>query len=160
MKRFCLVVSILLCVGYVACNKVSGPANGKSVQPNNNLDSLVSMSATINADIWHTDSAYGYKVQSSGNDSTVVNLMITAINKNYGNPGSTITFNIDHYTGIAKYNINPPFVKATYFIGNERHFATYGDINITSNSYFALIGTFYFQADSFSINGEFNVAMP
>jgi hypothetical protein len=159
MKRIALIAFALLFIVFAACKKTSGPADGNSVQPNNNLDSLVSMSATINGTLWQTDSAFGYKVRSSANDSTVVNLIITAVRKDNGNP-STITFNIVHYNGLAKYTIAPPAVTATYYIGTERHFATYGDINVVSNSNYSLIGNFYFVADGFSVNGDFNVALP
>ncbi|MCW3123200.1 MAG: hypothetical protein JWQ38_2692 [Flavipsychrobacter sp.] len=159
MKRSVIFIIVLLCVAWGACKKASGPANGKSVQLDNNRDSLVNMNAAVNGNGWHTDSAFGYKVRSSGNDSSASGMMITAVNKNNGNP-STITFFINNYKGLARYSINPPFVTATYYLGTTRHYATYGDVNFTSNANYSLIGDFYFLADSFSINGSFNVALP
>ena len=159
MKRYAVIIAVLLCALIGACKKAKGPANGKSIQQDNNRDSLVNMNASINGNSWHTDSAFGYKVLSSGNDSSVTNLMITAVNKNNGNP-STITFVINNYTGLTKYAINPPQVTATYYEGTIRHYATYGDVNFTSNANYSLIGDFYFQADSFYVNGTFNVATP
>ncbi len=159
MKRYFVIIAILVCAAVGACKKAKGPANGNSIQQDNNRDSLVNMSAAINGNSWHTDSAFGYKVLSSDNDSSVSNLMITAVNKNNGHP-STITFVVNNYKGLAKYAINPPQVTATYYEGTVRHYATYGDVNFISNANYSLIGDFYFQADSFYVNGTFNVATP
>lgn len=160
MKRPVFIVSILIClVAYGACKKAKGPANGKSVQPNNNLDSLVFMTAAINGNSWTADSVFGYRVKSSGNDSGISNLMITALRKDNGHP-TTINFVVSNYKGVAKYIVNPPVVTATYYEGTVRHYATYGDVNIISNSDYSLIGNFYFIADSISVSGDFNVAMP
>ncbi len=159
MKKLLILSSVMLAVGYGACKKPSGPANGNSVQPNNNLDSLVFMTAAINGTDWKADSVFGYRVKNSGNDSGKVNLMITAISKGNGDP-STIVFNIYNYTGPQKYIINPPYVTATYYKGTTRFYATYGDVNITSNANYSLIGDFYFSADIYNVNGSFNVAMP
>ena len=144
---------------FIACKKTKGPANGKSVQPNNNLDSTVSMSALINGINWQTDSAFGYNVKHSGNDSGMVNLMITATNKNKG--VSTITINITNYNGPNTYAVNPPLNTATYYIGNYRHYASHGQIIIGSDTAYALKGTFTFIADTITVaNGVFNVALP
>jgi len=143
-----------------ACKKAKGPANGNSVQPNHNLDSNVSMNAIINGANWHTDSAFGYNVKYSGNDSAKSNLMITAINGN-NSPVTTITFNITNFTGPATYKINPPYTSATYYFGSSRHFAKNGQIVIASDTGYALIGTFNFEADTIDVaNGSFNVALP
>lgn len=150
---------MLLCL-FFACKKVSGPANGNSVQPNNHLDSTVAVSASINGAPWQTDSAFGYNVKHSGNDSGVSNLLITATTyKSY--PPSTITFNITNYTGPNEYPVNPPTNTAIYYIGNARNFATKGTITVTSDTAYALKGTFTFDADTFTVsNGAFNVALP
>src|SRR4051794_18010848 len=108
MKRLVLAAVVLLFLIGNACKKAKGPANGKSVQPNNSLDTNVSISATINGIKWQTDSAFGYFVKTSGNDSGVVNLMITATKKLNNSP-TTITMNIYNYTGPNTYMINPPF---------------------------------------------------
>jgi hypothetical protein len=160
MKRYFIAVPILLFLAFLACKKAPGPANGKSVHQNNNLDSNVAMSALINGENWHTDSVYGYRVASSGADSSV-SLMITATQKNPNGPASTIVFNISHYQGVTTYPINPPNISATYYRGNERHFATSGQIIFTSDTAYALVGIFYFIADSFMVEqGAINVARP
>ncbi len=160
MKRLIISIPIFVCIAFGACKKVHGPANGKSVQLNNNLDSTVTMNAAINGDLWHTDSAFGYIVKPAGNDSTLQSLSITAEQKLNGN-STTIAFTINTYTGPNTYIINPPFNTATYYVGTERHYATTGQIVIASDTAYALIGTFNFKADGFFIdNGQFNVAKP
>src|ERR1019366_580119 len=126
--------------------KVKGPTNGNSVQPNNNLDSTVSMSAMINGINWQTDSAFGYNVKHAGNDSGGVNLLITATNKNHG--VSSITINITNYSGPNTYPVNPPLNTASYYLGNFRHYATHGQIIVKSDSAYAIRGTFTFIADT------------
>ncbi len=146
--------------GMPACKKAKGPANGNSVQPNNNLDSTVGMTATINGRDWKSDSAYGYFVLKSGNDSSNVNLMITATQK-LNDTARTITFNINNYTGPNSYTINPPFNTATYYVGNFRHFSDSGIVIVASDTAYGLRGTFYFKADTFTIAaGRFDVAIP
>ncbi|MFI5195929.1 MAG: hypothetical protein ACHQD8_02475 [Chitinophagales bacterium] len=160
MRRLFVVIAVMLLVSFAACKKVKGPANGNSVQPNNNLDSLVSMSAMINGHLWQTDSAFGSYVMLSGNDSGVVNLMITATRKK-NDSVSTIVFHITNFTGINTYTINPPANTATYYLGNMRHYATSGAIIVTNDSGSSLIGTFHFAADTISVsNGTFNVSLP
>lgn len=152
---FCLATCML------ACAKVSGPANGNSVQPNNRLDSTISVSALINGQQWQTDSAYSYRVVPSNNDSGKYNLLITATkNVSFGGP-STFTLIISNYAGPNTYPINPPVNTATYYAGAERHFATSGEIVVASDSPYAVIGTFNFIADSTHIEyGAFNVPVP
>jgi len=160
MKRLFVVGIVLLFVAAGACKKAKGPANGKSVQPNNNLDSNVLMTAVINAVKWRSDSAFGYLVKTSGNDSGRANLMITATQKSTNNP-TTITLIINNFTGPNTYSINPPVNTATYYIGNNRHYAILGKVIITSDTAYALKGTFNFVADTISVtNGVFNVARP
>jgi hypothetical protein len=160
MKRLIIGIPLVLLCSFFACKKVKGPANGKSVQPNNHLDSTVAINASINGAPWQTDSAYGYNVKYSGNDSGVSNLMITATNYTT-NPRSTITFNITKYAGLQVYTVSPPINAATYFIGNSRHFATKGTITFTSDTAYSLKGTFSFTADTFTVTGGvFNVAIP
>ncbi len=160
MKRLLVANAILVVFLFAACSKTKGPANGKSVQPNNNLDTLVSMSALINSTSWQTDSAFGYQIKSSGNDSGVVNLMITATSYD-GSVSNTITFNITNFTGTQTYTINPPLVTATYYIGNIRQYARSGQIIVSSNTAYGLIGTFNFRTDNYNVvNGAFNVAQP
>lgn len=160
MKRLLIISGVALLAVTAACKKAKGPANAKSVQQNNNLDSLVSMSAMINGMFWQTDSAFGSYVQHSDNDSGVVDLMITATRiKN--DSISTIVFNISNYDGERIYSINPPENTATFYVGNVRHYARSGQITVTSDTGYSIIGTFSFVADSFRIdNGAFNVALP
>ena len=142
----------------VSCKKVSGPADGNSVQPNNHLDSLVGISASINNSQWKTDSAFGYYVNYSGNDSSKFNLEIIA---NQTNNASSMTIYITNFTGVSEYPINPPLTTITYYIGNTRFYATSGSIIITGNTYPSLTGTFNFTADTLKVsNGAFNVALP
>ena len=150
----------MLFVTFAACKKSKGPANGKSEQPNNNLDSLVSMSAFINGHAWQTDSAFGSYVRHSGNDSGISNITITATRKK-NDSTSTIVFNITNFSGINTYTINPPINTATYYFGNTRYYATSGEIIVTNDSGSSLIGTFHFIADTISAtNGTFNVSLP
>ncbi len=167
MKRLFVSIIILLCIAFAACKKASGPADGNSVQPNNNLDSTVSVSAVINGAQWQTDSAFGDIVKPSGNDSTLVGLMITAtriINDSgsaVANSSSTIVFNITNYTGPNTYTINPPINTATYYVGTNRHFASSGKFIVTADTAYSLKGTFSFVAGTDTVtNGVFNVAMP
>jgi hypothetical protein len=106
MRRFLLIL-VLMFVGIAACKKNKGPASVPSAQPDNGVDSLLSMTAVINGVDWKTDSAYSYKIKNSGNDSGVINLMIVAT-QTKNDTVSTITFNLTDYTGIKDYAIDPP----------------------------------------------------
>lgn len=157
MKRL-IAILILLFFAFAACKKSKGPANGKSVQPNDHLDTLVSMSADINGVNWQTDSVFGYFVKSSGNDSGKNSLFITATSLDNG---STIAFNIADYTGPKTYTVSPPVNTITYYVGSTRHLATHGQIIVTDDSPYGVIGTFNFIADSINGSGGlFNVAHP
>ncbi len=159
MNRFLSISLILLTCWAVGCKKAKGPVNGNSVQPNNNLDSTVSITAIINGVTWHTDSAYAYYVKNSGDDSSKIALLITATN--FSNPRTSMTFNIAYYTGPGTYAIDPPLNTLTYYSGNDRHFATHGVITMGSDTAYALRGTFSFTADSVdATNGVFDVARP
>jgi len=160
MKRLFLIIPISLCIALPACKKVSGPADGNSIQPNNKLDSTIYMNATINGRKWQSDSVFSYSVKSSGNDSGIVNLEITGTQK-VNDTANTIIFYISNYTGPNKYIINPPVNTATYYVGNNRHYASVGQVQITSDTAYALKGTFYFTADTITVtNGTFDVALP
>ena len=160
MSRLFFIFIVTLFMVSSGCRKVSGPVDGKSVQPNNKLDSLVAMSATINGQPWHTSSAYGYYVKYAGLDSGRINLMVTATQTN-NDTTSTITFTINNYSGVNKYQLDPPDNSATLYVGNTRHYATSGEIYVTSQTPYAIIGTFFFTADSTNItNGTFNIALP
>lgn len=161
MKRLIVCIAVFLFCAFIACKKAKGPSNTKSVQPRNNLDSTVEMSATINGANWKTDSAFGYSIKYSGNDSNYANLMITATKHDAGSP-TTIKFNITRFEGPKTYPINPPINTATYYdAGNVRHYATSGSIVVASDTAYALRGTFSFSADTISVvNGIFDVALP
>ncbi len=161
MKRlYTIAIPLFLFAAVCACKKASGPANGNSVQPNNNLDSLVSMSAVVNHQYWQTDSAFGYLVKTSSNDSGATSLLINAI-QGSGSTAQTINLYITNYTGLGTYPINAPYTTATYYMGTTRHFATSGQVTIQSNINYSLIGTFSFVADTITVDsGVFNVAMP
>ena len=167
MKRLFIAIPIMLFFAFAACKKASGPANGKSIQPNNNIDSTVTFNAMINNVSWQTDSAYSAFVKNSGNDSGIVNLNITATKYGDSIP-STIIFYISNYTGASTYTINPPLNTAAYYIGSNRYFATSGQVIIAVNQLivrgdtgYSLTGTFNFVADTFTVSGgTFNVAEP
>jgi hypothetical protein len=153
-----LIISFLALAVFASCKKVSGPANGNSVQPNNHLDSTVTISASINNILWKTDSAYGEYVNYSGNDSSRYSLEIIAYNDS---STTSMTIYITDYTGVNTYPVNPPLNSITYYKGNTRYYATTGQINITGNTYPDLTGTFNFTADTLTVtNGAFNVALP
>ena len=161
MKRLCIAI-IILATAFVSCKKVSGPADGKSIQPNNNRDSMVALSAMVNGQKYKTDSAFAYLIKSSGNDSLASGLMINAVEKDSATHASrTININITRFTGPATYQINPPYNTATYYVGTMRNFATSGQIIITSDTAYSLTGTFNFIANADTISGgTLNVAMP
>ncbi len=160
MKRLLFIIPISFCLALPACKKAAGPANLKSVQPNNNLDSTVLMTATINGQQWQADSAYGYYVQNSANDTSSKSLLITGTRNNSGSP-TTITFNIYNYTGPKTYSIDPPVNTAAYYVGNLRNFGGSGHITISSDTAYALKGSYTFIAGADTItSGVFNVALP
>ena len=160
MKRFFLVTFLLLLMVIAACKKVSGPANGHSVTPNNNLDSLVSISAVINGQKWKTDSVFANFIKYSGNDSLATSLSINASLRNSTDVQS-FYFYITNFNGPGTYPINPPYNTATYYVGTTRNFATSGQIVIVSDVAYSLIGTFNFIANTDTVTGGmFNAALP
>ena len=161
MKRFFLIIPAALCIALPACKKVSGPADGNSVQQNNNLDSTVTMTAQVNGTAWKTESVFAYLINYSGNDSGVVGLQVTGTQKIH-DTASTFTFYITTYTGPDTYYINPPINTATFYSnGNVRNFADTGWLVVTSDTAYALKVVFYFVAGTYTItNGFFNEALP
>lgn len=160
MKRLCVIVGLIIVAMAGACKKAKGPANVKSAEQNNGLDSLLNMKATINGSVWQTDSAYSYKVKSSGNDTNVESLLIIATQMK-DNVATTIKFYISSFTGKSDYVINPPQNSVTYSVGNERHVATSGTLKVSNDTGSLLTGTFYFVADTIvATNGTFKVAIP
>jgi len=161
MKRLLLIIPLFVCMAMPACKKASGPADGNSVQQNNNLDSTLSMNALINGGNWQTDSVFAYYVQYSGNDSGEMGLQITA-SRTIHDSATSFIFYITNYTGPNTYPINPPINTATYYsYGNIRNYADSGQIVITSDTAYALKGTFYFVAHTYTITGgTFNAALP
>jgi hypothetical protein len=157
MKRFLVIFAILAYLASGACKKASGPADGKSVQPNNHLDSTVVDSANINGTVWKTDSAFGYYVTYAGNDTGRSDLMIIA---NQKNSNSSMTMYITNFAGVGNYPINPPLVSITYYINNKQYYGTSGTIAIDSVRYPILVGTYNFTADTLNVTGGFNVALP
>ncbi len=157
--KYIFAIILLFTLTQVACKKKSDPLDSPSVQQNNRLDTLVSMSALINGQAWQTDSVFGYTVFYPS-DSAKTNLYITATNKVKDTPTS-MAFFITNYIGARTYIIDPSLVTVTYYVGSQRHFATSGQITVTSDSNYAIIGTFNFQADTISVTqGVFNVAKP
>jgi hypothetical protein len=161
MKQF--IIFIFFCFAIASCARAPGPADANSVQPNNNLDSTVSISAAINGIKWQTDTAVGYVVKNSGNDSLMEGIQIVSYpgNNNYNNSANTMVFNLTFFTGPGTYIIDPPVNEVTYYIGTARHLALSGQVVVASDTAYALKGTFNFVTDSFTVtNGVFNVAMP
>lgn len=144
----------------MACKKTHEPETGGSIQSNNAVDSNASLSATINGYQWVADSAFGTFIKGSNNDSGMVNLMIEAIHTS-SDTHRTVLLNIYNYTSPGTFAITPPYYTAIYYLNNQRHYATSGQIVITSKTAGSMTGTFSFEADSIKItNGSFNVSMP
>lgn len=158
MKKF-LFIALSVALVAAGCSKKKGLVAERSVQQNNYLDSAVGMVAKIGNTAWQTDSVYSYRIQYGGN-SPMYDMYITGWARNNDSP-STISFTIVNYTGPKSYTIAPPQVSATYYVGNDRHYATLGSINITSDSPNVVTGTFNFTADTIIVSdGSFNVARP
>ena len=159
MKRILVFVFMFSALALGSCKKASGPADKPSVQPDNNRDSLVDITAVINGANWGTKAVYGYNIKSA-TDSGRISLMITGTQTN-NDTVSTLSFTIGNYTGPATYTIDPPANAATYYKGTERHFATSGQVIVLSDSAYAITGTFNFTADTINVtNGVFNIAKP
>ncbi len=155
---------LLFCLFFFAlaqgCRKAKGPSNTKSAQPDNSIDSLLNMTADINGVRWETDSAYSYRVKSSGNDSNLINLMVIATKKN-DSVTSTMKFNISNFTGVGNYSILPPANTITYYLGSIRYFATSGVFTVIKDSGGVMSGTYNFIADTIVVtNGTFTLALP
>jgi len=160
MNRLGVIIFVALCVATAACKK-KVYTSVHSVQQTN-PDSTVIMTATVNGQSWQTDSAFAYADQIT-NDSGAYNLTIVATNKT-GKIPTTVYLYITNYRGPNTYNIDAPYNTATYYIGsigNNRNFASSGQITITSDIAYNLLGTFNFTADSITVaNGSFNVLAP
>ncbi|MCD6010806.1 MAG: hypothetical protein K0Q79_668 [Flavipsychrobacter sp.] len=159
--RLLVCIPVLAFCAFLACKKAKGPPNVVN-EPPKKFDSTVHMAASINGASWRTDSAYGYNVKYSGNDTGISNLLISATRYLDNNNFTTIKFNITRFEGPNTYPINPPINTATYYDANNvRHYATSGTIIVVSKTAYALTGTFSFTADTVSVaNGEFDVALP
>lgn len=160
MKRYFPIVLIVLCAAGGACKKAKGPTNATSIKADNNLDSALLLKSTIDGRNWFADSAYAYLVKNSGNDSTRVNILITAT-RQIKDSVSTISFYISNYIGVSTYPIEPPVNTATYYDGARRHYATSGVLVVSSISANSFKGTFSFIADSIEVDGGyFSIARP
>lgn len=147
-------------MSFIACKKAKGPANVRSAQPDNSVDSLVTIKMSVNGVAWSTDSVYSYKVANSSNDSGAYNFMIIATRDKDGKV-STLNINITGYSGLRDYPVNPPINTVTYYADNHRYYATSGSVNIQSDSNKVLSGTFNFNADSIVVSkGSFKLAIP
>jgi hypothetical protein len=159
MKKLTILVG--LSVLFWACSKNSGPANGNSVQPNNKLDTLVTMTASINGNAYHTDSVFGYDVQPTFTDSIMDFDLLVIGTEKAKDSQSVIRFYITGFTGPGNYAINAPAVTAAWYLNGQRHFADSGMITIVSDTAYALVARFGFRADSIRVtNGYFNVLIP
>jgi hypothetical protein len=158
MKKIGIVSLIFL--AFLACKKAKGPADVKSAQQNNSLDSATLMSATINGESWKTDSAFSYRVNTSTNDTTTTNLMVSATNYSGAAP-TTIVIHVSGYKGVNEYRIDPPENNATYYANNRRFYATSGWFNVLKDSANIITGTFSFNADTIVVTkGSFSLVAP
>ena len=150
---------LLLAVIQLSCKKKANTGTGYSVKPPKGLDTLVAMTSKVNTGSWTGDSVSAVK-SISRVDSTKVDLIVTGTaGKN--SSASTITFTITNYTGPNTYNIDPPYTSATYYQGTVRHYASSGQVIVSSDDPYGVIGTFSFTADSFAVtDGNFNAAQP
>jgi hypothetical protein len=159
MKRVIVIASILCCLVAVACKKKASVPSGRSIQPVNNLDSNVSLTAKVDGIQWKADTAYAYKVKYAG-DSGKIDLYISAT-QTLNDVSTTMSFTIINYTGPKVYAINPPLVATSYYAAGIRHYGISGQVTIATDSNYALIGIFDFLADTTHITeGAFNVAKP
>ena len=159
MKRILLLLVVAATCMAVSCSKKKGLTPTRSVQQNNNLDTLVGMSAKIGGMPWQADSAFGYRI-SYGADTGRMDLLITGTST-VNDTTRTISFSITNYTGVNTYRIAPPVVAATYYVGKERHYAFGGSVIISSDDQYGVIGTFNFTADTIVVmDGKFNIAKP
>ncbi len=159
MKNFLAAIILLTCIVPVGCKKKTKTGIGYSVQPSKGLDTLVAMDAKINGVAWHSAGAVGYKIKSAI-DSTKVDLVVNAT-QGADNAAVTLTFTLTNYKGPATYPIDAPVVSAACYQAGFRHFATAGQVVVTSDGPYGVIGTFNFTADSVAVtDGTFNVAQP
>lgn len=158
MKRLVYILPLLLFLACLSCKKGRKTTNTNSIQQNNSLDTNVFLSATVNGALWQTDSVFGYYIKNAGNDSTQRNLYITAT---YKSSLTSIVLSINNYRGIGSYEINPPYVTATYYDNNKRYYGLTGSIDITTDGNYEMTGKFNFFSGSTTISdGLFNVARP
>lgn len=151
MKKYVLFTLLLLSIGLTFCKKKSNKAQGGSNGPT--LDSTF-MHATVNGTPWRADTVVGYSVTGSANNYET-GISITATQKS---TISQVVLYITNYGGVGTYNIDPPSVTATYYVGNKRYYASTGQIIITNTPQYFVQGTYNFVADSINItNGNFTV---
>ncbi len=159
MKNILAALIILACFIPVACKKKTKTGIGYSVQPAKGLDTLVGMDAKINGAPWHSGGAVGYKIRSRI-DSNKVDLIVNAT-QGADNAAVTLTFTVTNYTGPNTYAIDAPAVSAACYLGSMRHFSNTGQVVVSSDGPYGVIGTFSFTADTVVItDGVFNVAQP
>lgn len=159
MKNIFAIIILSLPLVFFACKKQADPLDLPSIQPNNSLDTLIGMSAMVNGKSWQTNSVIAYNV-SYAYDSNKVNLLVNATSKT-NDTSTTISFTLSNFTGANTYTISPAAISATYYSGTQRHYATSGQIIVTSVANYAIIGTFNFVADSITVTqGVFNVETP
>ncbi|NDC40596.1 MAG: hypothetical protein EBZ77_03455 [Chitinophagia bacterium] len=158
MHRIVLLF-LLVTVSCCACKKKRSTVNKHSVSPPKQLDTLVNITAKINGAIYKTDSVTGYKINYSA-DSGHFDLLVRAtILQPTGQ--QTITFTLHDYNGVNTYYVSPPYTSATYYLGNQRFYATTGQFIVNSDDPYGIIGTFSFTADTIAVtDGVFNVAQP
>lgn len=154
MKRYLIFILLIGACGYTACKK-SDTAAPVVVPPVDTI--VIYMSASINGSTWNSSSSYGTTIVASGGGSSQSNLTIIGKTK-VNSVGSEISLLLSNYTGVGTYTIAPPFITATYYTGNQRHYATSGQVTITKDSSTYLMGTFDFTSDTTHVaNGQFTV---
>jgi len=146
MKKYALFALLLLSIGLTFCKKKSNKGPAASGGPS--LDSIY-MHATVNGTPWRADTAAGYSVTGSANNYQT-GISITATQKS---TASQVVLYITNYGGVGTYNIDPPSVTATYYVGNKRYYASSGQIIITNTPQYFVQGTYSFVADSINITG-------
>ncbi|MEI8280184.1 MAG: hypothetical protein WCG87_10500 [Bacteroidota bacterium] len=154
MKPYLVYILLIAACGYTACKK-SDTTAPVVVPPVDTI--VIYMSANINSTAWNSSSAYGNTITVSANGNSQSNMTIVGKTKVNG-IGSEFSILLTNYTGVGTYTIAPPQITATFYNGNQRHYATTGQVNITKDSATYMMGNFSFIADTTHVtNGAFTV---
>lgn len=157
MKNVFLLFILALTVTGVSCKKTgSHPVTHDTTTP-----FPIFINASVNGTTWDADSgsSVGFLL-TYPNDSGRYDLTFRAT-KVVNGVGTEIDLYITNYTGVGSYPINPPAVTAVYYVNTVRHFATSGQIDITSVASIDTVkGDFNFVADSITVtNGNISMVL-